>query len=74
MEISKIAMLCSLMQNILKSPRLWTTKEEPEFKKIIIESFVFAYIWSIGGNLIENSREPFDNFIRSQFEKVKDTK
>ncbi|XP_066905838.1 dynein axonemal heavy chain 6 isoform X4 [Halyomorpha halys] len=73
-EISKIAMLCSMMQSILKNPKLWTSRDDAEIRKVISETFLFTYVWAIGGNLVETSREAFSLFIKSQFEKVKDVK
>jgi len=41
-------------------------------KSFLCHSFIFACIWSVGGNIIDNSREKFEIFIRNQFEEHPD--
>ena len=50
--------------------RLETAKLHP----IICTTFVFAYVWAVGGNLIESCWDAFDTFIRNQFEDNGDAK
>lgn len=40
----------------------------------IVQSFIFAYIWGIGGNIIDTSREIFDLFVFNQMGKNPDAK
>ena len=41
---------------------------------LICTTFFFAYIWSIGGNLITKSIEAFDTFARDLFNDTNDVK
>lgn len=34
---------------------------------LICTTFMFAYIWGIGGNLVEKSMDAFDTFCRDLF-------
>ena len=34
--------------------------------------FVYAYVWSMGGNLVEKSMDAFDTFTRELFGEVHD--
>lgn len=66
-------MLCSLLQSVFKTPKLIDSKTTPDMiKKIILQAFVIAYIWSIGGNIIETHRDKFGAFVMKQFEKLND--
>lgn len=35
---------------------------------LLCQTFVFCYLWSLGGNLTENYWDSFDTFIRTQFD------
>ncbi|XP_070183890.1 dynein axonemal heavy chain 6-like, partial [Littorina saxatilis] len=35
---------------------------------LVCTTFVFCYIWSVGGNITDNYWDAFDTFIRNQFE------
>jgi len=41
---------------------------------IICTTFVFAYVWSLGGNLVEKSMDAFDTFSRDLFGDTHDVK
>lgn len=43
-------------------------QEQTRLNSLICQTFVFCYLWSIGGNLTENYWDAFDTFIRQQFE------
>ncbi|XP_017317258.1 dynein axonemal heavy chain 6 isoform X2 [Ictalurus punctatus] len=40
----------------------------------LCQTFVFCYVWAIGGNLTDVSRDAFDSFVRRQFEDNADAK
>lgn len=71
-----MATLCSLLQSMLcaeKAPvdmKMDPTKLHP----LICTVFVFAYVWSMGGNLVEKSMDAFDTFTRELFGEVHDVK
>lgn len=41
---------------------------------LIATTFVFCYLWSIGGNIVEKDWDQFDSFVRSQFDDNGDAK
>ena len=43
-------------------------------KNFLCQCFVFAYMWSLGGNVIDTSREMFEVFVRSQLEEHPDAR
>ncbi|MEJ1286615.1 hypothetical protein NN561_017623 [Cricetulus griseus] len=45
-----------------------STKEQMKLNTLLCQTFVFCYLWSLGGNLTENYWDSFDTFIRAQFE------
>ena len=44
------------------------------FSYISNATFVFCYIWSVGGNITETFWDQFDSFVRQQFEESGDAK
>ena len=48
--------------------------EETKLKSVICTTFVFCYVWAIGGNLKSTSWDAFDTFVRGQFEENPDAK
>jgi dynein heavy chain len=72
-DISKATMMCKLMESLMKLHSAVDLKEmKTSVKSFLCHSFIFAYIWSVGGNIVDNSREMFEVFIRSQFEEHPD--
>ncbi|XP_069092738.1 dynein axonemal heavy chain 6 isoform X2 [Pleurodeles waltl] len=74
-DISKVTTLCCLLESLL------TGKGGPDMKmeqlrlnSIVCQTFVFCYLWSVGGNLTENVWDAFDTFVRQQFEDNTDAK
>lgn len=50
-------------------------KAEPSsLHPLLCTVFLFCYVWSIGGNLVEKSMETFDNFVRDSFSETHDVK
>ncbi|XP_057699654.1 dynein axonemal heavy chain 6 isoform X1 [Corythoichthys intestinalis] len=67
-DISKVCTLCALLESLLLG------KEGPNFNMdskrltdILTQTFIFCYLWSVGGNLPSGHWDDFDNFIREQF-------
>ena len=74
-DIGKVSTLCSLLESLLilgkdVDPKL----EESKLKAAICTTFVFCYVWSIGGNLRSSSWDNFDTFVRNLFEENPDCK
>lgn len=74
-DISKANMLCALMESILNEPgAMDRTVEKSRAKTFLTQVFIFAYIWSVGGNLIDSSREIFEAFVKDQFDENPDAR
>lgn len=74
-DISKVNMVCSLLESILIEPgAIDKNLDKSRLSVFIVQSFIFSYIWGIGGNIIDESREIFDVFVSNQFEKNPDAK
>lgn len=43
-------------------------------KNLLCPTFIFCYLWAIGGNLSCTHWENFDNFIKKQFEENRNAK
>lgn len=74
-DIGKIVTLCSLLESLLINSREIDARlEEGKLKSAIATTFVFCYVWSIGGNLRSTSWDMFDTFVRNQFDENGDAK
>ncbi|KAF7987651.1 hypothetical protein HCN44_003514 [Aphidius gifuensis] len=67
-DISKVNMVCSLLESIFKEKGAFDkTLDKTRMRTFIVQAFIFSYIWGIGGNIIDTSREAFELFINNQF-------
>lgn len=74
-DIGKISCLCSLLDSLLMNNKEVDLKlEEAKMRTTICTTFVFCYIWAIGGNLNSKDFDAFDTFIRNQFEENAEAK
>ncbi|XP_061490002.1 dynein axonemal heavy chain 6 isoform X2 [Rhineura floridana] len=74
-DISKVTALCCLLESLLLGKGGPSMKlEQSRLNSLICQTFVFCYLWSVGGNLTENYWDGFDTFIRQQFEDNPDAK
>ncbi|CAK9798189.1 Dynein axonemal heavy chain 6 [Anthophora quadrimaculata] len=72
-DISKASMTCALIEYILNDPEaIEKTTEKLRIKTFLIQSFIFAYLWAVGGNVTDESRVAFEAFVRKQFEENND--
>ncbi|XP_061765226.1 dynein axonemal heavy chain 6 [Nerophis ophidion] len=67
-DISKVTTICCLLEALLLG------KAGPDFNMdakrmsdIVCQTFIFCYVWAIGGNLPSTHWDDFDNFVREQF-------
>ncbi|XP_061882783.1 dynein axonemal heavy chain 6 [Entelurus aequoreus] len=67
-DISKVTTICCLLESLLLG------KAGPHFNMdakrmndIVCQTFIFCYVWAIGGNLPSTHWDDFDNFVREQF-------
>ncbi|KAF6321024.1 dynein axonemal heavy chain 6 [Rhinolophus ferrumequinum] len=68
-DISKVTTLCYLLESlILGKDAVTLTMEQAKLNIVLCQTFVFCYLWSLGGNLTENYWDSFDTFIRTQFD------
>lgn len=75
MDISKVTTLCRLLESLLfrrGGPDL--NQDMNKLNPILCTTFVFCYLWCIGGNITENYWDAFDTFVRQQFEDNGDAK
>ncbi|KAM4706665.1 dynein axonemal heavy chain 6 [Discoglossus pictus] len=74
-DISKVTTLCCLLESLLLGKGGPDLKmEQSRLNSIICQTFVFCYVWSVGGNITENYWDGFDTFVRQQFEDNPDAK
>ncbi|XP_071446254.1 dynein axonemal heavy chain 6 [Hetaerina americana] len=74
-DIGKVAMMCSLLDCFTKIfLEVETGADKPRLSNFICQTFVFAYLWSIGGNLNDIYQEKFEVFVRDQFEEHPDAR
>ena len=74
-DLSKVVTLCKLYECLLFEKGGPDMKADPaKLHSFICTIFVFCYIWSIGGNIIESNWDAFDTFVRGQFEENGDAK
>ncbi len=66
--LGKVSMLCSILQAMFTKRNVDFDLETPKFLQLVCQIFVFAYLWSVGGNIHENDHEVFSDFVRQQFE------
>lgn len=66
--MGKVTMMCAVLQSILIKKTFDYTLEIPKLKQLVSQVFVFAYIWSIGGNIHESGFTGLDQYVRTQFE------
>ena len=68
-------MLCKLMESLLFSRGGPDFGMDPNKLNILIcTTFVFCYLWSIGGNIVDSNWDAFDTFVRQQFDDNGDAK
>jgi dynein heavy chain, axonemal len=74
-DISKVVTLCKLLESLLLVQRGVDFKlDAAKLNPIVCTTFVFAYVWGIGGNLIDSNFDTFDTFVRKQFDDVPEAK
>ena len=63
--------LCALMTSLLcgggDKPAVDFSMDPTKLHPLITTVFVFSYVWSVGGNLVEKSMDAFDSFCRELF-------
>lgn len=74
-DVGKIVTLCALLESLLVHAKDVDARlDEAKLKSTIATTFVFCYVWAIGGNLRSASWDIFDTFVRNQFDENGDAK
>nr|CAI5844200.1 unnamed protein product [Callosobruchus analis] len=74
-EVSKAKMICSLIESFLKMPgAMEKIGEKSKVRCFLCQTFVLSYVWGIGGNLVADSMERFEIYVRDQFDEFADAK
>lgn len=60
--------LSLIMQSLItQKPGVNMSLPLEQIRETLSQIFVFAYVWAVGGNLVETIRESFDSFARDLF-------
>lgn len=77
-DLSRVATICSLLVALLcgnkDKPLIDSKMDLSKLLPLICTTFLFAYVWGIGGNLLEKSMDTFDTFCRDLFGETHDVK
>lgn len=74
-DIAKVETLCKLLESLLFCRGGPDFNMDPNKLNILIcTTFVFCYVWCIGGNIIEGNWDAFDTFVRNTFDDNGDAK
>ena len=49
-------------------------QDAKHLNSVVCQTFVFCYLWSVGGNVTDDYWDAFDSFVRQQFEDNSDAK
>ncbi|XP_026216049.1 dynein heavy chain 6, axonemal isoform X2 [Anabas testudineus] len=68
-DISKVTTLCFLLEALLLGQGGPDLKMDPKYLNgVLCQTFIFCYLWAIGGNLTSCHWDAFDSFVTEQFE------
>lgn len=68
-DISKAQMICSLIESSLLEPGMLDRSHSSQnITGLLLQLFAWSYLWSVGGNLTDESQVRFSKFAREQFE------
>ena len=74
-DISKVVTLCKLLESLLLVSKGVDFKAEAaKLNPLVCTTFVFCYLWAIGGNIVDTNWDSFDAFVRRQFDDINDAK
>lgn len=62
-------MVCAIIQSFLEMPgAMEKIGEKSKVRCFLCQTFIFAYLWGIGGNLLDAGKEKFESYVRDQFD------
>lgn len=68
-EVSKAAMACALFESFINMPgAMEKIGEKSKVRSFLCQTFIFSYVWGLGGNLLDESKERFETFVQDQFD------
>lgn len=68
-------MVCSIMQSILHTPgAMDKIGEKSKVRSFLCQTFIFSYVWGVGGNLLDASMERFESYAKDQFDEHQDAR
>ena len=68
-DVSKVISLCKLMESLLFQRGGPDFAQDPaRLHSLIATTFVFCFVWTIGGNITESQWDSFDTFTKGLFE------
>ncbi|CAG9860518.1 unnamed protein product [Phyllotreta striolata] len=74
-DISKVSMVCSLIESILRMPgAMEKIGEKSKVRNFLCQTFIMGYMWGLAGNLTDVSREKFEAKASDQFGENPDAK
>lgn len=59
--------MTSLLCGSDDKPAVDLSMDPTKLHPLITTVFIFSYVWSVGGNLVEKSMDAFDSFCRELF-------
>ncbi|XP_076649863.1 dynein heavy chain at 16F [Halictus rubicundus] len=72
-DIGKANMACAIIESLLSEPgAIERTLDKARIRTFITQIFLFAYLWAVGGNVVDTSRIDFEAFVRKQFDDNED--
>ncbi|KAM3623278.1 uncharacterized protein V6R79_009492 [Siganus canaliculatus] len=68
-DISKVTTLCCLLEALLLEEGVPDLEmESVDLNEVLCQTFIFCYLWALGGNLATSDRNAFDTFVKEQFQ------
>lgn len=68
-------MVCKLVESIISIPGMVDKiGEKSRVRNFLCQTFVFSYLWGLGGNLLYSSQEKFESYVRDQFDEHQDAR
>eukprot|EP00106_Octopus_bimaculoides_P013835 XP_014781277.1 PREDICTED: dynein heavy chain 6, axonemal-like [Octopus bimaculoides] len=69
-DISKVMAVCKLLESLLfyNDVPINFYMDPNKLNPLLCASFIFSYLWGLGGSILESHWDAFDSFIRNLFE------
>lgn len=68
-------MICALIDSFINAPgAMEKIGDKAKVRCFLCQTFIFSYIWALGGNLHESSMDKLEVFVKDQFEEHPDSR